>query len=87
MSVILNETLENALVIPLRGLVAFPKTTLSFDVGRKKSINALKLAMEKKQLIYLLFWIYTPPLSRRDSSCREAPAVENMAILATFRSK
>ena len=54
MSVNTNELLERALVIPLRGLVAFPKTTLSFDVGRKKSINALKLAMEKKQLIYLV---------------------------------
>lgn len=54
MSVSINENTQRMLVLPLRGLVAFPKTTLSFDVGRKKSINALKLSMEKNQLIYLV---------------------------------
>ncbi len=54
MSVIENKKLEHLLVIPLRGLVAFPKTTLSFDVGRKRSINALKLAMERNEPIYLV---------------------------------
>ena len=54
MSVSVNENTQKMLVLPLRGLVAFPKTTLSFDVGRKKSINALKFSMEKNQLIYLV---------------------------------
>ncbi len=54
MSVNLNEQTQRMFVLPLRGLVAFPKTTLSFDVGRKKSINALKFAMEKNQPIYLV---------------------------------
>ncbi len=54
MSISVNENTSKMLVLPLRGLVAFPKTTLSFDVGRKKSINALKLSMEKNQLIYLV---------------------------------
>lgn len=54
MSVNLNEHTKRMVVLPLRGLVAFPKTTLSFDVGRKKSINALKFAMEKNQPIYLV---------------------------------
>lgn len=54
MSVSINENTQKMFVLPLRGLVAFPKTTLSFDVGRKKSINALKLSMEKNQLIYLV---------------------------------
>ncbi|MBE6720500.1 MAG: endopeptidase La [Ruminococcaceae bacterium] len=41
-------------VIPLRGLVIFPKMTLHFDVGRKKSISALKYAMNKNQKIMLV---------------------------------
>ena len=39
-------------VLPLRGLVVFPGTVLSFDVGRKKSSAALKAAMERDQLIF-----------------------------------
>ena len=54
MSLSVNENTQKMHVLALRGIVAFPKTTLSFDVGRKKSINALKLAMEKNQLIYLV---------------------------------
>ena len=54
MSTIINENTQKMFLLPLRGIVAFPKTTLSFDVGRKKSVNALKLAMEKNQLIYLV---------------------------------
>ena len=41
-------------VIPLRGLVLFPKMNLHFDVGRKKSIAALKYAMNKNQRILLV---------------------------------
>ena len=41
-------------VIPLRGLVLFPKMNLHFDVGRKKSIAALKHAMNKNQRILLV---------------------------------
>ncbi|MBE6787419.1 MAG: endopeptidase La [Ruminococcaceae bacterium] len=41
-------------VLALRGVVVFPNTVASFDVGRKMSINALKYAMEKNQLIYLV---------------------------------
>lgn len=39
-------------LLPLRGLVVFPGTVLSFDVGRKKSSAALKAAMERDQLIF-----------------------------------
>jgi ATP-dependent Lon protease len=48
---------NNAIQMPLlalRGVVVFPNTVASFDVGRKKSINALKFAMDKNQLIYLV---------------------------------
>lgn len=41
-------------VLPLRGVVVFPKTQASFDVGRKKSANALKYAMKTNQLIFLV---------------------------------
>ena len=41
-------------VIPLRGLVVFPGMNLHFDVGRKKSIAALKFAMEKDQRVLLV---------------------------------
>lgn len=40
-------------VLPLRGLVVFPKTLIHFDVGRKKSIVAINKAMKKDQLIFL----------------------------------
>ena len=47
---------NNALNLPmvaLRGLVVFPNITLHFDVGRKKSISAVKTAMITKQDIFL----------------------------------
>lgn len=52
-----NLTKPETVIIPamaLRGLVVFPNTLLSFDVGRKKSANALSAAMERNQLIYLI---------------------------------
>ncbi len=41
-------------MLPLRGLACFPSVMLHFEVGRKKSINALNLAMEKGRKIYLV---------------------------------
>lgn len=40
-------------VLPLRGLVVFPKTLIHFDVGREKSIAAINRAMKNDQLIFL----------------------------------
>ncbi|MEE1219394.1 MAG: endopeptidase La [Ruminococcus sp.] len=40
-------------VLPLRGLVVFPKSLIHFDVGRKKSISAINKAMKENQLIFL----------------------------------
>lgn len=40
-------------VLPLRGLVVFPKSLIHFDVGRKKSIVAINKAMKNDQLIFL----------------------------------
>ena len=40
----MNESNENLFlelpIIPLRGIVVFPKMVLHFDVGRKKSIKS-----------------------------------------------
>ena len=50
-------TLENIIelpVIPLRGLVVFPEMVLQFDVGRKKSIAAIKSAMNSNQKVFLV---------------------------------
>lgn len=40
-------------VLPLRGLVVFPKMVIHFDVGREKSIQAVEQAMQEEQLILL----------------------------------
>ncbi|MBR1731839.1 MAG: LON peptidase substrate-binding domain-containing protein, partial [Ruminococcus sp.] len=44
----------NLPVLPLRGLVVFPKTLLHFDVGREKSQRAINIAMKRDQKIFLV---------------------------------
>ena len=54
--VVYNDFKEKSFSMPmvaLRGLVVFPEMTLHFDVGRKKSIKAIKSAMESKANIFL----------------------------------
>ena len=41
-------------MVALRGLVVFPNATLHFDVGRQKSIAAIKAAMVAKQDVFLV---------------------------------
>lgn len=53
----------NLPVLPLRGLVVFPKTLLHFDVGRTVSKNAINIAMRENQLIFLV--------SQKDASVGE----------------
>lgn len=48
-----NNTNLTVPVLPLRGLVVFPKTLIHFDVGRKKSITAINKAMKSNQYIFL----------------------------------
>ena len=54
----MNENNENLFlelpIIPLRGIVVFPKMVLHFDVGRKKSIKALQKAMDDDQKVFLV---------------------------------
>ena len=40
-------------VLPLRGIVVFPKAIIHFDVGRKHSIAAINRAMREDRLIFL----------------------------------
>ena len=49
-----NENYIDIPVIPLRGLVVFPEMVLHFDVGRKKSISALKDAMNTSNKVFLV---------------------------------
>ena len=43
----------NLPVLPLRGVVMFPKMMLNFDVNRKRSKKAVDMAVEGDQLIFL----------------------------------
>lgn len=45
---------EELPVVTLRGLVVFPGMNLHFDVGRKKSIAALRAAMDSNQKVLLV---------------------------------
>lgn len=54
MPTVIENSAKQMPVLALRGMVVFPNTMASFDVGRKKSANALKYAMEKNQLIFLV---------------------------------
>lgn len=50
----LIENIVELPVIPLRGLVVFPEMVLHFDVGRRKSVEALKNAMSSNQKVFLV---------------------------------
>ena len=39
-------------MIPLRGIIAFPTTAVTFDVGRDKSVNAIEHAMEGDRKLF-----------------------------------
>lgn len=79
----MNESNENLFlelpIIPLRGIVAFPKMVLHFDVGRKKSIKALQKAMDDDQKVFLV--------CQKDASVDE-PNINDMydvGVICTIR--
>ena len=79
----MNENNENLFlelpIIPLRGIVVFPKMVLHFDVGRKKSINALQKAMDDDQKVFLV--------CQKDASVDE-PNIDDMydvGVICTIR--
>ncbi|MCL1866403.1 MAG: endopeptidase La [Oscillospiraceae bacterium] len=49
-----KKTLYSMPALPMRGLVIFPKMILHFDVGREKSVNALKAAATSGRKIFLV---------------------------------
>lgn len=51
MSTANKSTVTTLPAIAMRGIVMFPSMILHFDVGREKSILAIKEAMKKDQLI------------------------------------
>lgn len=79
----MNESNENLFlelpIIPLRGIVVFPKMVLHFDVGRKKSIKALQKAMDDDQKVFLV--------CQKDASVDE-PNIDDMydvGVICTIR--
>ena len=44
----------NLPVLALRGLVVFPDMAIQFDVARRKSVNAIRRALESNRMIFLL---------------------------------
>lgn len=53
-----NEKSFSMPMVALRGLVIFPEMTMHFDVGRQKSVRAVRVAMEKKTNIFLAAQMY-----------------------------
>ncbi len=50
----IEQTAVRMPLLALRGMVVFPKTVATFDVARKKSANALKAAMDRDQLLFVV---------------------------------
>lgn len=50
----MSDTTYTLPALPLRGLVVFPSMVLHFDVGRERSVKALKAAADKDGLIFLV---------------------------------
>ncbi len=65
--------------ISLRGLVVFPSMVLHFDVGRERSVNALKAATENDGLIFLV--------SQRDPAeiDPDVPEIYEVGVVAEVR--
>lgn len=62
-------------LLPLRGLTVFPNMILHFDVGRKKSVQALEEAVINDQLIFLV--------TQKDAK-DEDPGVEDLYKIGTI---
>ncbi len=49
-----SKNVQNLPLVAMRGVVVFPNTTNHFDVGRKRSISAIELAMSHRTPIFLV---------------------------------
>lgn len=67
-----TDKMEGIPVVTLRDLVVFPKTTVYFEVGRENTVQALKEAMNGKQLVFTV--------------AQREPAVENPGIDDLFET-
>jgi ATP-dependent Lon protease len=86
-------------MIPLRGLVVFPGVSLTFDVAREKSREAVKAAMAGNQLVFLTAqkdateeWptadeVYTVGCVARIRQVLELPGNETMKLLVEGRNR
>ncbi len=86
-------------MIPLRGLTVFPGVSLTFDVAREKSREAVKAAMEGNQLVFLSAqkdaaqdWpspdeVYEIGCVARIRQVLEMPGSENMKLLVEGRNR
>lgn len=61
-----NNSISDIPIVPLRGLVVFPEMVLHFDVGRKKSVSAIKTAMRSDNKVFLV--------------CQRDPSVDDPGI-------
>ena len=52
--IINNETTNILPVVPLRGKVAFPHTTISFEVGRDMTLKAIDRASASDRQVLIL---------------------------------
>jgi ATP-dependent Lon protease len=74
---VINKSLNDPAVmplLPLRGLSVFPGMILHFDVGRKKSVDAINKAMTADQRVFLV--------AQRDIRDDE-PTKENLFLIGT----
>ncbi len=73
----INLVYKNIPTVALRGIVVFPGMRLHFDVGRKKSIAAVKEAMNSDQKVFLV--------TQKDISVSD-PAQEDLYSLGVIAS-
>ena len=69
--------LESLPMLPLRGLMVFPHMVIHFDVGRKKSVQALERAMVEDQRIFLA--------AQRDADVDD-PKIQDICDVGTIAS-
>ncbi len=68
-------SLDPIAVLPLRGMVIFPKTTIHLDVGRSKSIESLNIGMNNQKKIFIV---------AQNDSLVEDPGFDNLYKIGVF---
>jgi len=68
-------SLDPIAILPLRGMVIFPKTTIHLDVGRSKSIESLNIGMNNQKKIFLV---------AQNDTLAEDPKFEDLYKIGVF---